>query len=407
MKRTSKLVSVSLAFVLLLTGCNKPSSSSGSDVNDSELYTGGSITYAEDIIIDQPDLDEVCTFTLTNKKAAASDSLKVFDEIYDKYCKDKFSQSELDEKKKVISPDLEYNDDVPYPNCYPKVSDHMTEISENKIDVSQYYIDDPKLFLAVLNGNLHVLDKGNTYSYMNEQGMLTEDGSVNNDSVIGMFFPDHLCDTTAEYFTASDDKVKLSDGEITIAQAEEKALGYLGEMFSDSELKPHISQAKVIDMKGRAGITFFVTNEYKGVAFDANEMKKSGIASHSDYSNGKEYENMPATAFMDSSDTLEIVAGYNNRLEISEQKKADIKISLNEATKIADETFSSNLKLNIRRIELVYCMEKTETGDGVDVVAAYSCYPVWKLSANATNSGTALSIYVNAQTGECYYYENV
>ncbi len=369
------------------------------DVNDSMMYTDGTITYADNIIVRRPEADEYYTFLLTPQKADSSDTLELFDKLFNKYCKDKYDSSEINDKKRFISPDVEPNKNESYPNCFPKVSDHLKELLENKIWANEIYIDDEKVYLSVMNGNLHALNKGGTYSYLIEKGLIEKSGKR-----IGMFFPDIYCEVKKNYFTTSDDKVDFSDEKITISQAQKKTIEYITELVGEHEIKPCISQTTIMDMKGRTIATLYITGMYKGVPFDANEMKKIGAMGTNGYSNNKEYYNLPECAIMDSSDNFDIITGYSHNYKIRDEKKVNLKIGLKEATRIVDKTFSVNLKLIIKRIELVYCRQiLTDEKDGEII---YDCYPVWKLSGKTNNSNNDLCIYVNALNGECYYYEN-
>ena len=265
--------------------------------------------------------------------------------------------------------------------------------------MDEYFIDDKELYLSVINKNIHAINKGGSRKYLMDKGVIEK-----NDKPIAIFFPDWYCKVTKEYSDKSDDKITLSGKELTISDAEAKAIGYIKELNGNSEIVPIISQARVLDMNGQSGLSLCVSSEYKGVPFDANEMKSVGMIHSSGYSNGKSYENMPATAFMYTPDDLDILVGYYNSFDITNAKKIDLKISTYDATKIVDEQFTDKLKMSVRRIELVYCRQIINDGTDGDIV--YDCCPVWKLSAVATNSNTDLCIYVNAVDGECYYYEN-
>ena len=398
-----KKTAVILAAVML-TACvdtpkNVKNKNSSQTESDSDLYTHGSITYADDLMIKKPDTDEYYTFTLNSIKIPSSDSLELFNGLCDKLCKDKFDSKELDEKRRFISPDIERKEENEYPFNYPKISEYLTQLRENKIKVDEYFIDDKELYLSVINKNIHAINKGGSRKYLMDKGVIEK-----NDKPIAIFFPDWYCKVTKEYSDKSDDKITLSGKELTISDAEAKAIGYIKELNGNSEIVPIISQARVLDMNGQSGLSLCVSSEYKGVPFDANEMKSVGMIHSSGYSNGKSYENMPATAFMYTPDDLDILVGYYNSFDITNAKKIDLKISTYDATKIVDEQFTDKLKMSVRRIELVYCRQIINDGTDGDIV--YDCCPVWKLSAVATNSNTDLCIYVNAVDGECYYYEN-
>ena len=410
MNNKIKLLTVVLSSVLIFSSCAqtprniKNNSTENKDSSSSDkLYYDGSMTYSNDLLIKQPEVNEYYSFSLVGKKISQSESLKKFNSLFDIYCKDKYDSGVVDDKKRFINDEIvNGSDEIAYPDGFPKICDYLDDIENNKIKAREFFVDDLKSYLSVHNGELMTLNNGNSFAYLKHNGVLDQKG-VGERKYIGMFFPEIYCDVTKEYFQKSNDRYKLADEEVTISQACDTAKKCVEKIYDNDLIKPYVSQVRAVDMNGQYGIALLMTGEYKGVPFDANEMKTPGVMHTSGYSNEKSYDNMPAEVFMFSSDSLDIITGYSSNFEVGHEEKADLKVDLYEATRIVNEKYSSNLNLNVRRIEFVYNKQQENENDDKLV---YTCRPVWKLSAVATNSGSDLCIYVDAQSGECYHYEN-
>ncbi len=396
-----KLLSIILS-AALLTACvqtpdnvkSKPDSAGSSNA---ELYTEGAITYSDDLLIKTPQYEKLCTFTLTQKKLPQSEALKVFDSFYEKYCAERMKGMDKQIEQRFMGYEL-MDTEKQYPQIYPAVSDYKNDIISEKVKADLLFVDNLKVYLEVLNGQLSSLNKGHAFEYLRQKGMATEQSSI------GVSDPTWYCAITAKYFTDSDDKVKLADGEISITQAKKKALEYVRELCGETELKPVIPQVFVVDMKGQQGLSFVVTGEYEGVPLDAHEMKTVGAMGYDGYSNGNEYENMPAAVFMMSSDSIDSILANPCGYEVNDINETKQRLTLRQALKITDEKFSQQVKLKIYRAELVYTKQviKDESGEPKE----YKCRPAWKFSANPASSASRMFVYVDIINGDCYCYES-
>ena len=396
-----KTISIILAAVLL-AGCaktpeNVKNAQSSQAESRAELYTEGAITYADDLLIKQPETDALYTFTLTPKKLPQAEALKVFDSYYDKYCAERMKGMDAENEKRFMGYEL-MDTEKEYPQNYPAVSDYKNDIISEKVKIDEIFIDNLKVYLVVRNGQLDFLNTGRAFEYLRQKGLGTEQSSISVSQ------PTWYCDITAKYFTDSDDKVTLSDGEISITQAKQKALGYVRELCGESQIKPVIPQVLVVDMKGQQGLSFVVSGEYEGVPLDAHEMKTAGIMRFGSYTNGKEYDNMPAAAFMMSSDSIDSILANPCGYDVIDCSETDKRLTLKQALIIADEKFSKQVRLKIYRAELVYTKQiiKDESGETKE----YKCRPTWKFSANPAASASRMFVYVDIISGECFCYES-
>lgn len=396
-----KPIAVILAAVMLV-GCvqvpqNVKSKPDLSVSSNAELYTEGAITYSDDLLIKTPQYEKLCTFTLTQKKFSNKQALEKFEEYFDKYCKDRMVGFDFDCEKRFIGFEL-MDEKKQYPANYPKISDYESDIISGKVKADELFVDNLKVYLVLRYGVLSCLNKGHAFEYLRQKGIAAEQ------SVIGVSDPTWYCDITAIYFTDSDDKVTLSDGEISITQAKQKALEYIRELCGETQIKPVIPQVLVVDMKGQQGLSFVVAGEYEGVPLDAHEMKTAGSMEYDGYSNGNEYENMPAAAFMMSSESIDSILANECRYDVSDCSETEKRLTLKQALKIADEKFSQQVRLKVYRAEFVYTKQviKGENGEPKE----YRCRPAWKFSANPANSATRMFVYVDIVSGECYCYES-
>ena len=382
---------------LVLTACagtpdNVKNSQSSQTDSREYLYTDGTVTYADDLLIKEPKDCELYTFTLTQPDVSQEKALQKFEMYYDKYFAQRMQNKNKQEEQRFVCHELR-DDSKSYPNNFPKISEHRNDIISEKIKTDELFIENDMAYLDVLCGRLHFFNTGQAFEYLKQKGM------IERTDIISPVLPATKCSVKANYFTQSDDKVRLSDGEFTVTEVQNKALGHIKEVYGDTQIKPAVSQTRIVDMQGQDGVILFITGEYNGVPLDAHEMKGTCAMQYTEYSNGCDYSNLPANAFMMSQSSLDsIYAADELTCEVSNVQNVNQTLTLKDALAAAEQKFSQHVRLNVRRAELVYTKQVIGPNE-------YSCRPAWKLSATA-DSGTKLFVYVDVQNSDCYYYES-
>lgn len=402
------LIIVIGAILLSFSGCNDKRSNNsdnftGSQITDSQDPGGKdtSLTFIKGKLIDdtaviiEPQYDECCSFKIEYAKLLpGKDVLDIFEHFYDKLFSGSFSKEDKDnECRAIVNDESEENKSSNYPYNNPKISDIKEKILSGAFPDGVYlYIDSSNGYLAVnANGNLNGFELGRTYNIKKEQ------------SRAGMYFPDNSSEfkKQAEYNAPiSNDNYQLADKELTVSEAASAAKALIDDLYSiyNSEIRAAVSQMTVIDLGDYYGYSMSIIPSYKGIAFDAHEKTGvAGIIKQKEYSNGKKYESMPAYAFLDRSDSLDILIGYQPGAIITEIRKHTKILSREEAKEIIEKTFSSSVGLNAYKEELIYTLEIIDDSGSV-----FQAEPAWKFSVIDNNSHK-LYIYVNAVTGECYY----
>lgn len=338
--------------------------------------SGAALQYDNSAVIENAS-NEYYELSLKSPTAlSGSETLELFDELYEKYFANTFSYEEKQDQCRFIADEVKPTDDE-YPYCYPKISEHYKEIENGSFNNLYLFLDTHKGHLAVTQRGLYILDHAKTFALEGEQG------------IAGMYFPKG--EVVGVYYAPSDESFKLFDKSVTVMQAKETAERLLNEQLKTGDLKACADITRVINMGDYCGFSFAVTPSYMGIPFDFYEGEN---VRQDNFSNGKEYNVLPALVFMLESDKTDIVIGFS-RYELKEARRLESIMSLEECAGIVRDKFSDMIKLTANKIQLVYTVE-IENDD------SFKAQPAWKFSVTEQN-GEGLYIYVNAVTGECYY----
>mgnify|MGYP002868407500 CR=1 FL=1 len=377
-----KPLATALCAMLFLTACTASSD------NKKENSNSGSLVIDDTTDVIQSSADEYCQFTLKSPAAMTDkETLDLFNDYYDEFFSDKLTNEQKDNECRLIADELKQTDEE-YPYCYPKIADHYDDILNDKYSSLYMFLDTSKCHLAVIDKvGLYILDLGGAYSIKNSGG------------VVGMYCPENEYETKRSYYVPNDDKYTLADKELTVKEAAASAEALLNDLYKtdDKDIKAKIFRANAIDMGEHIGISFVFGGEYKGIPFDCFEADNPNYAVEDGFSNGEKYKLLPAYAFMQESDSIDISLGFNSRYIIDDVKKLDKIISLDECTDIVNKSFSEYVTLKAQKIQLVYTLQYNDENG-----SSFSANPAWKYSVTDQN-GNKLFIYVNAVSGKCYY----
>ena len=141
---------------LVLTACagtpdNVKNSQSSQTDSREYLYTDGTVTYADDLLIKEPKDCELYTFTLTQPDVSQEKALQKFEMYYDKYFAQRMQNKNKQEEQRFVCHELR-DDSKSYPNNFPKISEHRNDIISEKIKTDELFIENDMVYLDVLCG---------------------------------------------------------------------------------------------------------------------------------------------------------------------------------------------------------------------------------------------------------------
>ncbi|MBR6791524.1 MAG: hypothetical protein IKM49_00175 [Ruminococcus sp.] len=360
------------------------------------------LTFAEDFIVEFPEIDSFETFTMTVKpNISGKMAYELFDEAVEKYFPDVYSE----EDKKLL-----------YKGTGENASGEI--ISGTIEEFSEEFLSDgakaPFMFMTDHRGMLQMFSNGGIQTMTGTSAFNLDYPDNDGTSSVGMYcasdnnrvverihIPLSGFESDMEY-SLLDASVKLTSA---IAYTEDILINDFNKEVTNPELIPEVYDAWVVDMgDGIYGYHFTITNTYKGIRFDAQPMLRAGSSSPVKDEDCKEYDNFPGYAFTIENEKLDSVmsVGYNLAYDINDVQTHDSIITAEQATDILSESVSASAGLVIDRAEFMYTpyYEKGKIGQ-----SPLTADVAWRFAGSNTNDGYSYLFYVNALTGEFDYYK--
>lgn len=354
------------------------------------------LTFAEDFIVEFPEIDSFETFTMTSKPGLSGQEVyDLFDAAVDKYFPDTFTEEEKKElyyatatnaDGEIISGDFEqHKEDFLRENAAPLV---MLLNSEKG------------MIQMVGNGGIQTIT-GTAAFHLDDSEHKTVGmycAADNNTVLERIHIPQSGHESDMEY-DLLDGSVKLTDA---IAYTEDILTNDFNEENANPELIPDVYDAWVVDMgDGIYGYHFTMTHTYNNIRFDAQPMREA-TSTHRLNDDCKPYSNYPGYAFTIENEKLDsvMIVGTKLAYDISDVQTHDSMITAEMAADILSRSISGSAGLVIERAEFMYTPYEETEGDNTSLIVDAA----WRFVGSNTNDGYSYLFYVNAVTGEFDYY---
>lgn len=144
-------------------------------------------------------------------------------------------------------------------------------------------------------------------------------------------------------------------------------------------------------------LLFFITRTYQGIPFDSNY--DEGV--FSEFSDGKDYDFDGSEALMCNANDMEYYfLSVGNSNIVSERQIEDI-IPLKKAADILNSYMTNSIKFDVANISLIYSNMIVDNS-----ISDYQteARPEWKFVLKNGNDDLRYMVFVDAESGDCYYY---
>lgn len=273
-----------------------------------------------------------------------------------------------------------------YPYDYPAVYDHYPEF----VSGHGFFINTNKCYIQMGVGGIYSMSDGTITSYLALESLAAMDAlGVNEGIVIDR----------GSVSQKGDEVWELPDGEMSVAEAAELTKAYFEAgtpAAPPSGVQVDTPEVKVFALNDVSGYAFYVRRVYNGVPFAYTD---NGSKTY--YSTDYEIAEDMKKAYVIHHDTVAAFTGYVDaeQMEGLVEEQTDI-ISLKNAVGLFEDFFSDNMMLKVDTAGLVYCT-------CVDEESNKTAYPCWQfVGINHTNN-QSMRVYVNALSGDIYYYSFV
>lgn len=362
------------------------------------------LTFAEDFIVEFPEIDSFATFTMTSKPSLSGQEVyDLFDSAVEKYFPDTFTE---EEKIDLYQATGKNANGETISGSFEQYKGEFLKDDLAPFDSA------PFMFMNSEKGMLQMSDNGGIMSMTgtaafnldnSEHGRVEMYCAADNNTVIErIHIPQSGFESDMEY-NLLDGSVKLTDA---IAYTEDILTNDFNEEIANPLLIPDVYDAWVVDMgDGIYGYHFTMTYTYSGIRFDAQPMIEAGDSFPVRVEDNKVYDNLSGYAFTIENEKLDSIMNVGSNLAYYIDTKYYIihesMITAQQAADILSQSVSESSGLVIDRAEFMYTPYSKSYSNG----SVLTIDAAWKFTGNNTNDGCHYLFYVNAVTGEFDYYK--
>lgn len=342
-----------------------------------------------------PQAEYVCELAVTPLSGKSTD------EIYEFFCNSvdvltdgKYTDEEKKNEIRFVDGNYSEDNGLSYPYNHPGIDEYKngleTEYPWPTVDNGDYFID-------MMNGVLRGYDNGALIKYDNSDSPRRSMYFMINNN------PSHRAVFYTEDLTCAD-TYRLTDGEISIAEAAEFAQNYLDNLdltpYEGNIPAPKIVAVNVVDIGGGCyGFNFVTTVEYGGVCFDCRNTKGNDLGVsliENDYDK-QGYNSAAGSIDMIETNKIHHFLGIGRGVEITESEPQTSIITTEYAAELISEFFSDSMGFAVNEVSMVWLQTKTE-----NEITTEKAYPCWKFRMNAGRE--IYHAFVNVLTGDIYLY---
>lgn len=290
---------------------------------------------------------------------------------------------DLETELRDASGQYERNESRDYPYDYQAVYDYYPEFDSGH----GFFVNTNQCYIQMGSDGIYSMSDGSITDFLGLDSLAAMDAlGVNEENVVDR----------GSISEKSDAVWELTDGEMTVGDAARVVKDYF-EAGTPRQNPPGISvdipTVEVFALEDKYGYAFSVRRVYYGVPF-----AYATTGGRTYYSTDYDIREDVKTAYVIDHDTVAAFTGYVDaeQLEGLIEEQTEI-MSLKDAVSLLNDFFAVNMKLEVRKVGLVYCTYADETGNRI-------VYPCWQFEGmNATNA-QMMRVYVNVLSGDVYYY---
>ncbi|MDE6529919.1 MAG: hypothetical protein K2K96_04010 [Lachnospiraceae bacterium] len=293
---------------------------------------------------------------------------------------------DLETELRDASGQYERNESREYPYDYQAVYDYYPEFDSGH----GFFVNTNQCYIQMGSDGIYSMSDGSITDFLGLDSLAAMDAlGVNEEIVVDRGSISEKSDTVWE----------LADGEMTVGDAARVVKDYF-EAGTPRQNPPGISvdipEVEVFALEDKYGYAFRVRRVYYGVPF---AYAATGIRTY--YSTDYEIMEDIKTAYIINHDTIAAFTGYVDaeQLEGLIEEQTEI-MSLKDAVSLLNSFFAANMKLEVRKVGLVYCTYVDATGNQI-------AYPCWQFEGMNTTNAQMMRVYVNVLSGDVYYYSYV
>lgn len=290
---------------------------------------------------------------------------------------------DLETELRDASGEYKRNEDRKYPYDYPAVYDYYPEFDSGR----GFFVNTNQCYIQMGSDGIYSMSDGSITAFLGLDSLAAMDAlGVNEENVVER-------GSTAD---KNDEVWELAEGEVSVGDGAKVVKDYFEAgtpRQNPSGISVDVPEVEIFELDDKYGYAFTVRRIYYGVPF---AYVTTGTRTY--YSSDYEIMEDEKKAYVINHDTVAAFTGYVDaeQLEGLIEEQTEI-MSLKDAVSLLNDFWAANVKLEVYKVELVYCTCVNNGGSQI-------VYPCWQFEGmNATNA-QMMRAYVNVLSGDVYYY---
>ncbi len=330
-----------------------------------------------------PGIDRLEVLTCSDRDITAEEGLAVMEE----WIRNIGLEGQIDTGMEIrdASGQLPRDESRSYPYDYPGVYEHRSELSSGQ----GFFINTDLCYLQMGNGFMQMSD-GRISRLLGGSARPMEDAfGFNQEETV----------EEGDLQELGQEEYELPGGRISVQEGAEAARDYFlaGTPYPYGEgIDVGISRVRVFRIKDQYGYEFHTFRIYQGIPFATTERSAVNM-----YGAGYDIKEEAGCAYVIDADGVTAFCNYREAQQLSVLESHTRMLGIQEAVNRMREQLARNLTIRMENAGLVYCpicYGEEETGE----TQARVC---WMFDGWNTVNQWRVRIYIDAVTGELYYYE--
>lgn len=288
---------------------------------------------------------------------------------------------DMEKEVRIVASEIEWDESQEFPYSYPALSEHM-DLSSG----AGAFVTTTDCHIQISYDGIYSMSDGKMNGYLNDSalahlGALAEySGNVVQEGKVSEL---------------ADESYPLISGELSIGEGAELVKSYFeaGTPFAPNEgVTINVPEVFVFTLGDVYGYDYWVQRIYKGVPIVCG-----GYKTYVPGSSGVPNEDTK-DAYVVDSEGVSAYAGKNASAVLTELYSEGQMIGIEEAVQIMSEKMASRFIVDVEKAGFVYAPISFDEG------ISNTLFPCWMFSGTNRTKDEGIVIYVDAFTGELYYY---
>lgn len=297
----------------------------------------------------------------------------------------KYDEIDINKEIRVATEQFETDDSVEYPYNYVSFLEHISELDSG----AGAFLDTNKCHIQIAGNGIYSMSDGKITEYLGETSKVALDA-------LGIYSGETIAEGTLDELGS--EKYELMTGELSVQEGADLVKEYFmaGTPFPCEEgVTVDIPEVAVFKLGDVYGYDYIVRRIYNSVPFAYKDY--GTFHGSEDYSVDEDIKH----AYVVDDSGVSAFSGFNESERLVTLLAGDKIISLEQMAEMLSRDLASYLEIQVKYVDFVYAPIKFSQSDDPNERIILPC---WELMGRNMVKDENIRIYVDAFTGEIYYY---